>query len=378
MHTTTRRSIIGTACLLLPAFTIALAQAPKKAASKKGRPQLTKEAPRFKAIWEPVNVPHDLELTSVHFTSADEGWVAGGKNGLNGGVILHTSDGGAHWGIQIGDVESSDRAYTGLQFLSPTLGWATQSSSVGDHRLLRTTDGKAWIPAGTVAGHRGDYRFVSQDLGFVTYGDAILRTRDGGRKWDPVYHCKVRAEIQGLAREMSCHFEKLFFINAKVGFAVSRALSGGAGCVFAKTEDGGTTWTPSVILPGEDAKEGALFFFDQNAGILRIKGKLYRTADGGKTWNPASGAAEGKSAIEFTDPRVGWMMSYQSMTYSTNGGQNWVSRSIAFPAMVEAFSLVQRDRGYAVGEHGMAYRYRVVPIDYTSKGMLAAPAMPAK
>jgi len=37
-----------------------------------------------------------------------------------------------------------------------------------------------------------------------------------------------------------------------------------------------------------------------------------------------------------------------------------------------------RDCGYAVGEHGMVYRYGIVPVDYTAKGMLAAPALAAK
>jgi hypothetical protein len=31
-----------------------------------------------------------------------------------------------------------------------------------------------------------------------------------------------------------------------------------------------------------------------------------------------------------------------------------------------------------VGEHGMVYRYRVVPVEYTTKDMLAAPIMAAK
>lgn len=69
------------------------------------------------------------------------------------------------------------------------------------------------------------------------------------------------------------------------------------------------------------------------------------------------------------------MMAYRMMLYTTNGGKSWVSREIPFPASVNVFSLVKRDRGYAVGEHVMEYRYRIVPVDYTSKGMLAAPAM---
>ena len=376
------RALFAACLLLISSTNILSAQAPAKKAAPKAAPAKSapdKEQPKFKAIWEPVNVPYDLELRSVHFTSAEEGWVAGGKRALNGGVILHTSDGGANWEIQIGDTESSDRSYGDLRFLSPTLGWAAQSTSGGDHRLLRTTDGKIWAPAGTVAQNRTDYEFVSRDVGFVTSGDAILRTADGGRKWDPVYRCKVRTEIQGLTREVACDFSQMHFVNPNLGFTISQELGRDGGIVFAKTEDGGTTWTTSVVLPGQNAKEGAIHFFDANTGVIRmIDGKLFHTADGGKTWNEASGVAGGKPDIEFADPQVGWMIRYRTMTYTTNGGQSWVSREIQFPASVEAFSLVQRDRGYAVGDHGMVYRYRVVPIEYTSKGMLGAPAMPGR
>ena len=54
------------------------------------------------------------------------------------------------------------------------------------------------------------------------------------------------------------------------------------------------------------------------------------------------------------------------------------TRILPFPASVEGFTIVRPDCGYAVGAHGMVYRYRVVPVEYTSKGMIAAPAMSAK
>src|SRR6267154_2693873 len=88
-----------------------------------------KTEPKFKAIWEPVNVKEDIELLSVHFRSPEEGWVAGGKNVMAGGVILHTSNAGATWEVQLGDPQSSDRAYGDLRFLGP-LGWAVQSTGI--------------------------------------------------------------------------------------------------------------------------------------------------------------------------------------------------------------------------------------------------------
>jgi hypothetical protein len=55
----------------------------------------------------------------------------------------------------------------------------------------------------------------------------------------------------------------------------------------------------------------------------------------------------------------------------------WNLRDFNFPAKVEDYSLASSQRAYVVGEHGMIYRYRVVPIDYRAKGTLDAPVMPA-
>ena len=333
--------------------------------------QGTQADQKFKAIWEPVNVKEDLYLTSVRFVGPDEGWVAGGA------VILHTSDGGATWEIQLGDPESSDRPYTQLRFLSRTVGFAAQSTSVGDHKLLRTTDGQNWSPVGTLPQHRGDYQFVSPEIGLVAAARSILRTEDAGRSWMPVYPCQAKIEVNGLTQEVGCEFEKLYFVDEARGYAISRSLGPGAGLLLARTTDGGITWQSHVVLPGEDGKEGAIHFSAGGIGRLRtINGKMFYSADDGSTWTGASGEINGKPDIAFADPQIGWMIRYQVMAYTRDGGRNWVTRQIPFPAHVEAFSLVSRERGYAVGQHGMVYKYRIVPHDYTAPGMMAAPAMP--
>jgi photosystem II stability/assembly factor-like uncharacterized protein len=332
---------------------------------------------KFKAIWEPANVKEDIELESVHFITPEEGWVAGGRTSMQGGVILRTADAGANWEVQLGDPQSSDRAYHDFRFASPTLGWAVQSTGVGDHKLLHL-DGKEWKDVGTVPQHRGDYRFVSEQVGFATTREGIMRTQDGGRRWQEIYPCKMKAEVNGLTRDLPCEFAKLFFLNEQVGWAISNAGAHGAGFVLAKTHDGGATWESTVVLPGEDPREGSIYFTDENHGSLLSGGKFFYSNDSGKTWTGATGQAAGKPRIEFADAKVGWAIRYQKMNYTTDGGQHWITRDIQFPTQVEEFSLVRPDSGYAVGAHGMVYRYRVVPIDYTSKGMLAAPAMSVK
>ena len=372
--------------LLLGAMVLTLAlcasaqQSTKKAASPSPVKSAASEGtqPKFKAIWEPVNVKEDIELLSAYFVSPEEGWVTGGRTVMQGGVILHTKDAGANWEVQLGDPQSSDRAYRDLQFRGASLGWAVQSTGSGDHKLLRTTDGKDWKDAGTVAQHRGDYRFTSAETGFETTSTGILRTKDGGRKWQPVYQCKMKVEVQGLVRNLNCEFAKLFFLNERTGWAISNAGARDAGFTVARTQDGGDTWESWVALPGEDAREGSIYFTDENHGALLTGGKFFYSADGGKTWTGATGQASGKPNIQFANDKVGWAIRYRTMTYTVDGGPHWVSRDIAFPASVEAFSISRPDSGYAVGEHGMVYRYRVVPIEYTAKGMLPGPAMSSK
>ncbi|HUS07368.1 MAG TPA: YCF48-related protein [Bryobacteraceae bacterium] len=333
------------------------------------------QQPKFKAIWEPVNVKEDLHLASAHFVTPEEGWAAGGASTLAGGVILHTKDSGASWEVQLGDPQSSDRAYHDFRFSGP-LGWAVQSTGTGDHKLLRL-DGSEWKAVGTVAQHRGDYRFTSAQTGFVTTGDTIQKTQDGGRSWRPVYRCQMKVEVNGLTRDFKCQFAKLFFLNERTGWAISAAADK-AGFLIAKTSDGGGTWESSVVLPGEDPREGSIWFTDEIHAALLTGGKFFYSADGGKTWTGASGEAPGKPEIEFAGTQVGWAIHYNKMSYTVDGGKHWVSRQINFPSAVLGFTLTRPDSGYVAGDHGMVYRYRVVPIEYTAKGMLAAPMMAAK
>jgi photosystem II stability/assembly factor-like uncharacterized protein len=355
--------------LLVVAPVLMSAQGP----AKKAAPETQA---KFKAIWEPVNVKEDLALTSVHFVSPDEGWVAGGTTSMNGGVIVHTSDGGVTWETQLGDPASADRTYDHLRFLDPKTGFAVQSTASGDHRLLRTTDGKTWTPVGVVKQHRSDYQFVSPTVGFVSAGDEILRTSDGGKKWTSAYECRVKTEVQGLMRDIPCQVSALYFVDANTGFGVTRDLGGDAGVAFVKTIDGGTKWSASVILPGENGHEAALHFIDQNNGLVRMQnGKIYRTSDAGQTWSEVPGEIDGKPDFSFADSQVGWAAKYQKVLYTRDGGKTWLSSATKFPTMIEDSSLPARDRGYVVGEHGMVYRYRIVPADFNAKGILPAPAI---
>lgn len=340
--------------------------APPTAAAQKA-PQ-----PKFKAIFEPVNYKEDLKLTNVRFVSEQEGWVTGDH-----GTILYTKNGGETWTPQLGgDPQSADATIDNPRFVNPTHGWATQNN-----KLLRTTDGQSWGEMGKLGDQYGiwvEYTFASDKVGLEILGDGhdIAQSQDSGKTWKPVLKCAAQMEVQGLTRQVACTLKSMHFASPMVGYAIGTA----ARALFVeKTIDGGRTWqvfvTPDVATENSTSFRQEVFFTSVNTGFVTMDdGKILATTDGGQNWHGLSGSAWGK--IKFADSEVGWSFNYNKLTYTVNGGKTWSSRDLRFPTNVVAFSLPSRQRGYVVGDHGMIYRYRVVPINYTSKGMIEAPMMP--
>jgi len=363
---------------LLVAAPGAQAQAPAKKAPGKSAGKAGTEQ-KYKAIFEPVNYPADVEFTDVHFASADAGWAVGlaRSSAGEGGFILRTNDGGQNWTVQLGDPQSDTSGFLNLFFQDATHGWVGQWGG----KLLRTRDGESWEEMGKFS-QTHPYVFVSETTGYTIHTERILRTLDGGRSWKDHFRCAAKIEVEGLTREENCQLEAMHFPTPQVGYAVSRELANGSSAIV-KTEDGGANWKVFSFLPGASGKEGSILFLDENNGFVRTKsgGKLFRTTDGGQTWTGVVATLPGGApAVKFADSEVGWIClgneAYSTLTYTTDGGKRWTSRQIRFPTGVNAFSLPRRDRGYVVGSHGMVYRYRIVPVEYAVKGMIDAPMMP--
>ncbi len=334
-------------------------------------------SPSVKGIWEPVSYGADVSLNDVYFVTPQEGWVSGG-NGVSAGVLLHTTDGGNTWEVVLGDPQGSQRPFYQLRFVDRTTGFVAQSTGLGDHTLLRTTDGSSWSVTGTVPQHHTDYHFTSATDGVTGHGQQILRTTNAGRTWKPVYECVMTMQVSGLTKQARCTVDAFAFPTATRGYAIGSS-SDVRGLYVFRTEDGGATWTGQLVLAGEEmGKEGHVFFTDEQTGyICTARGSLFGTHDGGATWTGLPGSScESKAPLRFADPEVGWAIRYTTMTFTTDGGKRWVSRQIALPASAYAFSLPRRDRAYVVGDHGMIFRYRVVPATVNVPNALRAPAMP--
>ncbi len=339
-------------------------------------PPLTKAqagAPKAKGVWEAVNYGEDLSLTDVFFVTPEIGYVAGAA-----GTILKTTDAGTTWTPLLGgDPESEEREIRQLWFVTPTIGWATQVTSTHTN-LLRTTDGETWSRIGEIAEHYEDIAFASESVGVYIHNEQFFHTRDAGKTWKKTSRCEARAEIGGLTRQIGCNLWKIRYATPTVAYALG-AAKGVTAAMLLGSQDAGETWNVLTVIEGENASEGGLFFLDEKNGYFSTSyGKsAFRTTDGGLTWNGMPATAIHRRIV-FADPEVGWSMLYNQLSYTTDGGKRWSSRDIRFPTQATAFSLPRRDRAYAVGDHGMIYRYSVVDATASVPAKaLAAPAMPA-
>ena len=335
---------------------------------------LTVPVPKFKGIWEPINYSEDLQLTGVFFVTPEVGYVTGAS-----GSILKTTDSGATWTAQLGgDPASEEAAIEHPFFVSPTVGWANQRGSSIRH-LYRTTDGENWSRIGTIQDHYEEYAFNSETEGVYINDEVIWRTRDAGKTWSKVFFCESKVVIGGLTRQAQCYLHKVHFATPSVAYALGQGKSGVDAAFILKSVDGGESWAVVSVIEGESGTEGGLFFIDEQTGYLstHYAKASFRTTDGGVTWTGMTATGIGRQII-FADPEVGWAVQYNKLSYTTDGGRRWASRTLAFPAEPNAFSFPRRDVAFAVGGHGMIYRYRVVPdATPTPAHALAAPAMPS-
>jgi len=357
---------------------------PHRAAPRRPAGAQTSE---YKAIFEPVHYGHDINLTDVFFASPDEGWVSGEH-----ATILHTINGGTTWTAQVGgDAGNSEHPIHSLRFLDSKHGWAVQDDPA---RLLRTLDGQNWeevrgsFPPGVYA---IDYAFTSVRHGIMlgSNNGGFYVTNDGGRHWQQVSPCQLTASVQGLTRTEDCHVRKLQMLSAREGYAL---VDWSQGFALMRTDDAGQNWH-SFVTDVSDCCGPDAFFTDLNHGVLLFNnGKTYVTENGGRNWRPLLSGNVGLTSggatpsLRFSDPEVGWVLGAspdnsdtQRVSFSIDGGQHWeMSRNIAFPTGRSElkFNFPRRDRAYIVGPHGMIYRYRIVPGNYTAPNILEGPVMP--
>jgi len=126
--------------------------------------------------WHQAQVPVGSDLLAVSFAGAAQGWAVG-----HDGVVLHSQDGGQSWLRQLDGRELGHLVKDHYQ-PGADLGLSAEQQAFWQREAGRFAD------QGAEASFL-DVWFEDERTGYVVgaFG-LILRTRDGGRHWEPLMH----------------------------------------------------------------------------------------------------------------------------------------------------------------------------------------------
>jgi photosystem II stability/assembly factor-like uncharacterized protein len=286
-----------------------------------------KQAPRISGL-------NTETLESVSMVSATEGWAVG-----DGGLIVHTTDGGLNWTRQVsGTTDPLNVVY----FKDALHGWASGNDMIftvdggqtwqqsnwspdtvysltcadlntcfagrGLNYFHKTTDGgRNWLVV-TLPFDVGSVQFFDAQNGVASGGGGVLRTTNGGQTWT------IWARTHGG-----------FFINFNQGWSLG-------GNTAEKTVDGGLTWQP-LTLPAGTWVYDYRFIDAQNGWGVGSQENIVRTTDGGQTWTTQRAPTFSSPlwSIDFKDPLHAVTVGNGGTVLSTNdGGQTWTRSERAF------------------------------------------------
>jgi len=214
--------------------------------------------------------------------------------------LYRTRDGGTSWepvtiegpsvtGICAIDVHKASFINAGVLGHRVTI---RAGGRVGGPALLATSrdGGETWTSEdlSALTAMILDVHFVDERIGFICGASdtnveqshaVILRTGDGGRSWSRVYEGTRPFELTW----------KMNFPTETTGYVTVQSYNPDPAVsqrVFAKTTDGGLTWTEMPLVDNAAVREFGVGFVDERRGWIGAVPNGFETRDGGATWAP--------------------------------------------------------------------------------------------
>jgi photosystem II stability/assembly factor-like uncharacterized protein len=139
-------------------------------------------------------------------------------------------------------------------------------------------------------------------------------------------------------------------VSAIKAFPKNKVLIATSAGVVALSTDNGENWSViDTVSPGLDIQK--IDFVDENDGWLISWDKLFKTTNGGYTWTSVDfGKPFLLLSLQFIDPSNGWIGGENGKIRRTSdGGATWVDQWSTTGARIEDIEFVSSQAGYAVG-----------------------------
>lgn len=210
--------------------------------------------------------------------------------------------------------------------------------------LVINIKAQTWVQqsSGTTENLR-DVFFIDANTGWVVgENGSILKTTNGGKDW-------ATQKVVKFAYFIGC-----YFVNSNLGWA-----SGDGGLY--KTTDGGSSWNiqngPSGLTK--------VYFNDQNNGwtvggtdgSTPYVGDIFRTTDGGNSWSHQTNNTSWARfyGVQFVDANTGWAYAEVNNTVvkTTNGGADWqIQMSYGDSFNIQSMYFIDNNTGWIGGNDG--------------------------
>jgi len=257
---------------------------------------------------------------NAHPPSSAVGWVVGGcSDGY--GLILHTSDGGAHWLRQGSSGEIPEVGLNGVSAVDREYAWAVGGSADGYGVILRTMDGGAhWQRQGSAAELPDIPTYsvyaLDRNLVWVTgYNGVILHTTDGGATW-------IR-QGEGVAPPVL--LTGVYARDALNVWVVG--LQNGSCGVILHSADGGATWQRQTYTPRPKIDGPNLLHVHghppQTVWVVG-NGTVMRSTNDGATWEvnqPDIGGTTDCNGIYAVNANTVWLATDEGGIYLFDGSR---------------------------------------------------------
>ncbi|MBT1688116.1 YCF48-related protein [Dawidia soli] len=297
------------------------------------------------ATFKTAALPERVNGYALSFINENEGWVCAA-----GGRVYHTTNGGTSWEKQLEDPTGG--TFRNIHFVTSQVGYICGDAGYVDNVLYKTVDGgRTWTTISNLPAKTADFSgffyvrsFEGDTVVAVSWNNLLYRSTDGGASWDtthidPAHHTTFH--------------EGAYFTDPRHGWVVGPNQS------IVHTADFGVTWT-NQIGGGNDDYFSEVFFQDNQTGwasafnTTTMNGCLYRTGDGGNTWNALCDVygRNRKNSLVFVNSQTGYAMDGFNLYRTTNAGASFSNLNKNFQGSFTAAAFVEPRVAIAVSDVG--------------------------